>query len=159
MGANCAGAPIPTLQDNLLNHYHVTSLMYYHEYLGNQTAALGVPYVLGETNSISVSINISCASVFSSKTKFTLFSLLIRLSCDIVPGHAQHLRRLRIRTLGDGLRPLQCSRSQNLTASFSHGDTLPVCSLATRHRQRYRAIRQADVLRKLVCCNGPRRWG
>ena len=55
MGAACAGAPVPTLADNLLNHFHMTSLMYYHEVLGNETAALGVPYVIGETNSISVS--------------------------------------------------------------------------------------------------------
>ncbi|KAI9659153.1 MAG: hypothetical protein M1821_002113 [Bathelium mastoideum] len=54
MGAACAGSPVPTLQGNLLNHYHMTSLMYYHEALGNMTAALGVPYVIGETNSISV---------------------------------------------------------------------------------------------------------
>lgn len=33
----------------------MTSLMYYHEALGNFTASQGVPYVLGETNSISVS--------------------------------------------------------------------------------------------------------
>lgn len=53
MGANCAGAPIPTIEDNLLNHYHMTSLMWYHDYLGNFSYSRGVPYVLGETNSIS----------------------------------------------------------------------------------------------------------
>lgn len=58
MGANCVGAPVPTLKNNLLNHHHMTSLMYYHEVLGNQLEGLGVPYVLGETNSISVSYKI-----------------------------------------------------------------------------------------------------
>lgn len=53
MGAHCAGAPIPTIADNLLNHHHMTSLMYYHEYLGNYTVSKGLTYVLGETNSIS----------------------------------------------------------------------------------------------------------
>ena len=56
MGATCAGSPVPTLEGNLLNHFHMTSLMYYHEVLGNMSAALGVPYVIGETNSISVSM-------------------------------------------------------------------------------------------------------
>lgn len=55
MGANCEGAKIPTIKDNILNHHRMTSLMYYHEALGNFTASQGVPYVLGETNSISVS--------------------------------------------------------------------------------------------------------
>lgn len=55
MGANCEGAKVPTIKDNILNHHRMTSLMYYHEALGNFTASQGVPYVLGETNSISVS--------------------------------------------------------------------------------------------------------
>lgn len=55
MGANCEGAKVPTIKDNVLNHHRMTSLMYYHEALGNFTATQGVPYVLGETNSISVS--------------------------------------------------------------------------------------------------------
>lgn len=55
MGANCEGAKVPTIKDNILNHHRMTSLMYYHEALGNFSASQGVPYVLGETNSISVS--------------------------------------------------------------------------------------------------------
>lgn len=55
MGANCEGASVPTLKDNLLGHHHMTSLAYWHEILGSQLAELGVSYVLGETNSISVS--------------------------------------------------------------------------------------------------------
>lgn len=55
MGANCEGAKVPTIKDNILNHHRMTSLMWYHEVLGNFSASQGVPYVLGETNSISVS--------------------------------------------------------------------------------------------------------
>lgn len=55
MGANCEGAKVPTIKDNILNHHRMTSLMWYHEVLGNFSASKGVPYVLGETNSISVS--------------------------------------------------------------------------------------------------------
>lgn len=55
MGANCEGSKVPTIKDNILNHHRMTSLMWYHEVLGNFTASQGVPYVLGETNSISVS--------------------------------------------------------------------------------------------------------
>lgn len=54
MGSNCAGAVgSATIAGNLLNHYRMTSLMYYHEVIGNYTASVGIPYVLGETNSIS----------------------------------------------------------------------------------------------------------
>jgi hypothetical protein len=55
MGSACAGAAPVTLQKNLLDHSHMTSLMWYHDYLSNYSVAHGVPYVLGETNSISVS--------------------------------------------------------------------------------------------------------
>lgn len=58
MGANCEGAKVPTIKDNILNHHRMTSLMWYHEALGNFSASQGVPYVLGETNSISVSTHI-----------------------------------------------------------------------------------------------------
>ncbi|CEL02892.1 hypothetical protein ASPCAL04055 [Aspergillus calidoustus] len=46
----CDGATDATIEDNLLTHHHVTSLMYCHDYLGNYT---GAAYVLGETNSVS----------------------------------------------------------------------------------------------------------
>lgn len=45
---------MPTLEQNLLDHHHMTSLLYWHEVLGDQMNELGVSYVLGETNSISV---------------------------------------------------------------------------------------------------------
>lgn len=66
MGANCAGAPVPTLRDNLLDHHHMTSLAYWHEVLGAQTAALGVPYALGETNSISCQGTAGVSDVFGA---------------------------------------------------------------------------------------------
>lgn len=66
MGANCAGAPVPTLQDNLLDHHHMTSLAYWHEVLGAQTSALGVPYALGETNSISCQGTAGVSDVFGA---------------------------------------------------------------------------------------------
>lgn len=53
MGAACHTTSIPTIEANLLNHEHITSVLYYHDYLGNATAGSGIPYVLGETNSIS----------------------------------------------------------------------------------------------------------
>lgn len=62
MGANCEGAKVPTIKDNILNHHRMTSLMWYHEVLGNFSASQGVPYVLGETNSISVSA-LNCQAV------------------------------------------------------------------------------------------------
>lgn len=56
MGSNCEGTTkTATIKGNILDHHHMTSLMWYHEYLGNFSVSQGVPYVLGETNSISVS--------------------------------------------------------------------------------------------------------
>ncbi|KAF4534706.1 Glycoside hydrolase family 79 [Lasiodiplodia theobromae] len=66
MGANCAGAPVPTLRDNLLDHHHMTSLAYWHEALGAQTSELGVPYALGETNSISCQGTAGVSDVFGA---------------------------------------------------------------------------------------------
>ena len=104
MGANCAGSPVPTLKDNLLDHYHITSLMYYHEVLGNQTQELGVPYVLGETNSISVSSSTFRRKLLTFRTaRSRAFCSLI---CLTVSRHAQHLRRLRQRALVRRLRAL-----------------------------------------------------
>jgi hypothetical protein len=56
MGANCADAPtnIATLAGNVMNHTRVTYIVYPHSLQAEYTAAQGVGYVLGETNSISV---------------------------------------------------------------------------------------------------------
>lgn len=57
MGSNCADNKVPaTLAGNLLDHFHMTSLMRYHDFLSNFSVSHGVPYVIGETNSISVSV-------------------------------------------------------------------------------------------------------
>jgi hypothetical protein len=54
MGSACAGTTqVATIAYNLLNHTHITSIAYYHEYLGNISAEAGVTYVMGETNSVS----------------------------------------------------------------------------------------------------------
>lgn len=53
MGSACDGETDATIEDDLLNHHHMTSRMYYHDYLGNYTVSKGMPYALGETNSIS----------------------------------------------------------------------------------------------------------
>ncbi|KAG6359218.1 hypothetical protein INS49_012739 [Diaporthe citri] len=66
MGANCEGAKVPTIKDNILNHHRMTSLMWYHEALGNFSASQGVPYVLGETNSISCQGTHLVSDVFAS---------------------------------------------------------------------------------------------
>ncbi|PQE19985.1 beta-glucuronidase protein [Rutstroemia sp. NJR-2017a BVV2] len=66
MGSACAGAAPVTLQKNLLDHSHMTSLMWYHDYLSNYSVAHGVPYVLGETNSISCQGAPLISNVFAS---------------------------------------------------------------------------------------------
>lgn len=66
MGAACEGSPTPTIAGNLLNHFHMTSLMYYHEVLGSYAASVGVPYVLGETNSISCQGTTGISDVYAA---------------------------------------------------------------------------------------------
>ncbi|KAI3400110.1 hypothetical protein diail_4340 [Diaporthe ilicicola] len=67
MGSICKGTTkIPTIKANILDHHHMTSLMWYHEYLGNFSVSQGVPYVLGETNSISCQGKDLVSNVFAS---------------------------------------------------------------------------------------------
>lgn len=83
MGAACAGAPIPTIQGNLLNHFHMTSLMYYHEYLGNYSASVGMPYALGETNSISCQGLANISDVYAAalwSVDYTLYVATLNIS-------------------------------------------------------------------------------
>lgn len=40
MDANHKGAPVPTFKGNLLDHHHITSLLYWHSILGEQVADL-----------------------------------------------------------------------------------------------------------------------
>ncbi|KAK6077438.1 glycoside hydrolase family 79 protein [Seiridium cupressi] len=54
MGSACEDTTkVATIEYNLLNHTHTTSIAYYHDYLGNVSAEAGMTYVLGETNSVS----------------------------------------------------------------------------------------------------------
>ncbi|KAF4626665.1 hypothetical protein G7Y89_g11487 [Cudoniella acicularis] len=66
MGSACPGAKPATIKDNLLNHFHMTSLMYYHSYLGNYSSSVGIPYVLGETNSISCQGQVGVSDVYAA---------------------------------------------------------------------------------------------
>jgi hypothetical protein len=54
MGANCHYTGVgPTIETSIFDRTNVLSRVWYHDYLGNETAKSGIPYVLGETNSIS----------------------------------------------------------------------------------------------------------
>ncbi|KAI9155201.1 polysaccharide lyase family 4 protein [Paramyrothecium foliicola] len=54
-GSVCAdlGLPIPEIGKTLLGHHYTTNAMYRHEYMGNYTYAQGMPYVMGETGTVS----------------------------------------------------------------------------------------------------------
>ncbi|KAJ0416567.1 hypothetical protein BJY00DRAFT_326196 [Aspergillus carlsbadensis] len=83
MGSACGGATDATIEHNLLNHHHMTSLMYYHEYLGNYTASKGVPYVLGETNSISCQGLANVSDVYAAalwSVDYTLYAASLNIS-------------------------------------------------------------------------------
>ncbi|KAF2239937.1 glycoside hydrolase family 79 protein [Viridothelium virens] len=67
MGSNCADNTVPAeLGANLLNHFRMTSLMYYHDFLSNYSVAQGIPYVIGETNSISCQGEAGISDVFGA---------------------------------------------------------------------------------------------
>lgn len=54
MGANCHYTGVgPTIETSIFDRTNVLSRIWYHDYLGNETAKSGIPYVIGETNSIS----------------------------------------------------------------------------------------------------------
>lgn len=54
MGAACDYTGVgPTIATTIFDRTNVLSRLWYHEYLGNVTAPSGIPYILGETNSIS----------------------------------------------------------------------------------------------------------
>ncbi|KAF7185183.1 Beta-glucuronidase [Pseudocercospora fuligena] len=83
MGADCDGKPRPTIAGNLLNHHHMTSLMYWHEALGNDTQKFGIPYVIGETNSITCQGTPNVSDVFASvlwSIDYTLYGAGINVS-------------------------------------------------------------------------------
>lgn len=67
MGSACSDTTqVATIAFNLLNHTHTTSIAYWHEYLGNKTAEYHIPYVLGETNSVSCQGLAGVSDVFAA---------------------------------------------------------------------------------------------
>lgn len=67
MGANCHYTGVgPTIETTLFNRTNMLSRAWYHDYLGNATAHSGIPYVLGETNSISCQGAFNISDVMAS---------------------------------------------------------------------------------------------
>lgn len=67
MGSACADNKVPaTLAGNLMDHSRMTSLMWYHDFLSNYSVSNGVPYVIGETNSISCQGQAGISDVFGA---------------------------------------------------------------------------------------------
>lgn len=67
MGANCDYTGVgPTIETTIFDRTNVLSVLWYHDYLGNITAASGIPYVLGETNSISCEGALDISDVMAS---------------------------------------------------------------------------------------------
>lgn len=67
MGSDCADTKVhATLEKTLLNHTHMTSVAFAHDYLSNYTVAHGSKYVLGETNSISCQGQANISDVFGA---------------------------------------------------------------------------------------------
>ncbi len=83
MGSACDGETDTTIEDDLLNHHHMASRMYYHEYLGNYTVSKGMPYVLGETNSISCQGLANVSDVYAAalwSVDYTLYAASLNIS-------------------------------------------------------------------------------
>ena len=67
MGANCDYTGVgPTIATSLFDRTNMLSRIWYHDYLGNATAHSGIPYVLGETNSISCQGAFNISDVMAS---------------------------------------------------------------------------------------------
>ncbi|KAB5514880.1 hypothetical protein GE09DRAFT_1046446 [Coniochaeta sp. 2T2.1] len=67
MGANCHYTGIgPTIESSLFDRSNMLSRVWYHDYLGNATAGSGIPYVVGETNSISCQGAFNISDVMAS---------------------------------------------------------------------------------------------
>ncbi|OJJ02013.1 hypothetical protein ASPVEDRAFT_131611 [Aspergillus versicolor CBS 583.65] len=83
MGSACDGKTDATIEDELLNHHHMTDKMYNHEYLGNYSVSKGVPYVLGETNSISCQGLANVSDVYAAalwSVDYTLYAASLNIS-------------------------------------------------------------------------------
>lgn len=82
MGSNWGDTNTNSLVKNILNHARMSSLMWHHEVLSNYSVAHNVPYVLGETNSISVCSPYSHSVQFISLPCLLFSQLLIRTQCQ-----------------------------------------------------------------------------
>jgi hypothetical protein len=67
MGANCDYTGVgPTIETSLFDRTNMLSRVWYHDYLGNATEGSGIPYVIGETNSISCQGAFNISDVMAS---------------------------------------------------------------------------------------------
>ncbi|KAI0187813.1 hypothetical protein EV127DRAFT_368742 [Xylaria flabelliformis] len=67
MGANCHYTGVgPTIETTLFDRSNMLGRVWYHDYLGNVTSKSGIPYVLGETNSISCQGAFNISDVMAS---------------------------------------------------------------------------------------------
>ncbi|KAI1752140.1 hypothetical protein F4782DRAFT_158599 [Xylaria castorea] len=67
MGANCHYTGVgPTIETTLFDRSNMLRRVWYHDYLGNVTFQSGIPYVLGETNSISCQGAFNISDVMAS---------------------------------------------------------------------------------------------
>jgi hypothetical protein len=124
MGSNCKGNTKPaTLADNLMDHFHMTSLMWYHEYLSNYTVSQNSSYVIGETNSISV--RVSLLHLTSPPLMDCRINKII-----LVPRPSWYFRCLRRCSLVHRLCSLR-RYATRLTYLFPHGHALSLFPLAT----------------------------
>ncbi|CAG8957767.1 hypothetical protein HYFRA_00000105 [Hymenoscyphus fraxineus] len=83
MGSNCGDTNTNSLVKNILNHARMTSLMWYHEVLGNYSVSQNIPYVIGETNSISCQGQLGLSDVFAASLwsiDYTLYVATLSVS-------------------------------------------------------------------------------
>ena len=134
MGSACAGAAVPTLKDNLLNHFHMTGLMYYHSELADRATSAGIPYVIGETNSISVLPPPRSSNLLPPKRRAPTNAP------PTVPRPNQHLRRLRRGALEHRLHSLR-RRAECDAHVLPQRHPVPLFGLAACRRQWHDAVR------------------
>lgn len=103
MGSNCGDTNTNTLVKNILNHARMTSLMWYHEVLSNYSVSHNFPYVIGETNSISVCFHFSPTSSLAT-SPFLAKQLLVQ---NPVSRPTRSLRRICRVSMVNRLHPLR----------------------------------------------------
>lgn len=150
MGSACADTTQhATLEGNLLNHKHMTSIAYFHDYLSNYTVAHGSEYVLGETNSISVSSHLATSCIQVTR--------LTDSTPPSVSRPSKHLRRIRRRSMVNRLRPLHVYPPR-LPPVLPWRNALPLFSMATHRHRRCPCSSQSFVLREFIHSYRIRGW-